>query len=47
MNSCYYCKDYNVDKNWCDLFDKSASDMEENCDHFVFHSASAMSRALQ
>ena len=36
MNSCYYCKDYLVEKNWCALFDKRASDMDENCDHFEF-----------
>jgi len=36
MNPCYYCKDYLVEENWCDLFDKSASDMDEDCDYFEF-----------
>ena len=36
MSSCYYCKDYLIEENWCTLFDKSAADVDENCDSFEF-----------
>jgi len=36
MSNCYYCKDYLVEEHWCTLFDKNASDVDEDCDSFEF-----------
>lgn len=36
MTNCYYCVDYDAENHWCNLFNKSASDVDEDCDYFEF-----------
>ena len=36
MNSCYYCKDYLVENNWCDLFNREPESSDEHCVYFEF-----------
>lgn len=35
MPGCYYCKNYMIDENWCNFFNKE-SENPDDCDYFEF-----------